>query len=124
MVGRRVDGVGSDGVGAELLEKGDVSSAGGWVREGVGEFGVLDTGAGGPGILLVGNALDVELRSVLVEEFGALEGGSGMSLGLSRDRGNMNWGLPYLDHDWLKSSYGGSQQGRHECLGERHGRSG
>jgi len=82
VVGRRVDGVGSDGVGAELLEKGDVSSAGGWVREGVGEFGVLDTGAGGSGVLLVGDALDVELRSVFVEEFGALDGGRGRTMSL------------------------------------------
>lgn len=72
MVRGGVDGVGADGVGAELLEEGDVAAAGGGVGEGVAEARVVDALARGRGVLLIGDAFYEELRAVFVEELGAL----------------------------------------------------
>lgn len=79
VVGRGVDGVGSDHVGAELLQQRDITLAVGLAGQRVDEGGVA-RGAGGAGlanILLVRNTLDEELGAVGVEELGALHVKSG-----------------------------------------------
>jgi hypothetical protein len=87
VVGSRVDGVGSDHIGAELLQQGDITLAVGLTGEGVDE-GCVTRGAGGAGlanILLVRNTLDEELGAVGVEELGALHVEKWSISGCSRD---------------------------------------
>lgn len=78
VVGLGVDGVGSNDVGAELLEKRDITLANSLIGERV-DVVLLCIGGRrrrttGADFLLVSNTLHVELSSVFVEEFGALYG--------------------------------------------------
>jgi hypothetical protein len=76
VVGLGVDGVGSDHVGAQLLQQRDVTLAVGLAGEGVDEGRGAGVGASGlANILLVRNTLDEELGAVGVEELGALQVG-------------------------------------------------
>ena len=71
MVLGRVDGVGTNDIGLQLGEVGNVTGAAIDVGEGVGV--VVAAGALTGDILLVGNTANVELGAVVaVEEFGAL----------------------------------------------------
>lgn len=83
VVGLRVDGVGTDGVGASGLHDGNITLAGLFVGEGIAEFTGGCLAASASSILLIGNALDVELGAVLVEELGALWIQTRLALGAS-----------------------------------------
>lgn len=73
VIGRGVNGVGSDHVGAQLLEQRNVTLAVGLAGERVDEGRVARGGGSGlADILLVRNTLDEELGAVGVEELGAL----------------------------------------------------
>jgi len=71
----RVESVCPDRIGTEGLEEGDVAAAVGRVGQGVEELGAARRSTSSGRLLLVRDALDEELRAILVEEFGALEAG-------------------------------------------------
>jgi hypothetical protein len=98
VVGRRVDGVGADHVGAQLLEQGDVLPAPWRIRERVDVFDGFARAAACACVLLVGDALDVELGAILVEELGALDVDGGESQRLAdQGRGRENLGEHHLE---------------------------
>jgi len=71
----RVESVCPDRIGTEGLEEGDVAAAVGRVGQGVEELGAARRSTSSGRLLLVRDALDEELRAILVEEFGALVAG-------------------------------------------------
>lgn len=67
-----VNGIGMDGVGMELFEKGDVVFVVGGIGKRVVVFGVVGGLVGGGVVLLVSNIFYEELGVIFVEEFGFL----------------------------------------------------
>lgn len=73
MICRRIDRVGSNDIGPELAQQGNITLAVGLVRQRIDEFATCRFCAIGRGVLLVGNSFEEELSSVFVKELGALE---------------------------------------------------
>lgn len=71
MVGGGINGVCANDVGLQLLQQGNIALAEGDVGKGV-NVRAAGSRAGSAGVLLVSNALDEKLRTVLVEKFVAL----------------------------------------------------
>lgn len=102
VVGSRVNGVGTDGVGASGGHDGNITLAGGLVGERIleGASGCLATSASS--ILLVGNTLDEELGAVLVEELAALW--NRVWLALEALRGCDGGGMPtFMTMGWREA---------------------